>query len=70
MPPRMITVRHKETGDVRQLGESAFPYYTSIYERVDEPAPDQPASAGEPAPSPGESTGSGRATTTPKKKEA
>ncbi|MFB4285703.1 hypothetical protein ACBJ59_61325 [Nonomuraea sp. MTCD27] len=71
MPPRMIRVRHKDTGEERLLGESAFPYFAGIYERVDLPtepsqAPDAPA-AEEPA-EPGKSSGRRAATTDKKEK--
>ncbi|MGW4406516.1 hypothetical protein ACWEJ6_20980 [Nonomuraea sp. NPDC004702] len=37
--PRMIPVRHRETGQETQVGESAYPYFAGAYERLDQPAP-------------------------------
>jgi hypothetical protein len=65
----MIKVRHKETGDVRMLGESAFPYFAGIYERLDQPPTDSgaAAAAGEQAgPAQQSAPGKGRATTNQK----
>jgi hypothetical protein len=61
----MIRVRHRETGDVRMLGESAFPYFAGTYERIDESASNRPAAAGKPAPDTGTTT-PGKAPTTEK----
>lgn len=43
MGVRMIPVRHKETGQETQIGESAWPYFAGAYERLDQPADEQPA---------------------------
>lgn len=43
MARRMIPVRHKETGQTTEVGESAFPYFAGVYERLDQPADEQPA---------------------------
>jgi hypothetical protein len=71
MPPRMIRVRHKETGDERMLGESAFPYFAGIYERLDEPPadPGQAPPGEQPAAAPARSGGRRAATTNQEKEE-
>lgn len=58
MPPRMIPVRHRETGQETRVGESAYPYFAGAYERLDQPA-DKP-------PTPDKSASKRPATTTSK----
>lgn len=46
MPPRMIRVRNKETGDTALVSERAFKHFAGYFERVDQPAqPSTPAPA-------------------------